>query len=153
MDWFLNLLRRRLWSRSRNIFEYFDGNRLRRIDPAAAVRSLETSDDFDWENDPGLIEFGDQKALNRTVEAVRKAFGVEPLNESSTIGLTESETIELLISFTQWLEFQKKSGSGLLILPASTASASSGSESVTSVNSGSGSILNDSNSETVLPSM
>lgn len=151
MKWLTNLLRRRSMSRNRNIFEFYDGARLRRVDPAVAVRSLETSSEFDWAEDPGLIEFGDVKALTRTVRAVQAAFGVTPYDEAKRTGLTESETVELLISFVQYLEFQKKSGSGLLILPVNTASKSSDT-STTKPNSDSGSTSNDNNSETASPS-
>lgn len=147
-----NWLRRRFWRRSRNIFEYFDGTRLRRIDPAQAVRSLDTSKEFDWEQDPGLIEFGNAAALQRTVKAVQKAFDVRPFSTSGTNGLTESETVELLMSFCNWLVYQKKSGSGLLISPTSTESKSSPNPPVTNETSDSGSTSNDSSSETASPS-
>ena len=152
MKWLTNLLRRRSMSRNRNIFEFYDGARLRRVDPAVAVRSLETSSEFDWAEDPGLIEFGDVKALTRTVRAVQAAFGVTEYDEAKRTGLTESETVELLISFVQYLEFQKKSGSGLLILPVSTASKSSADTSTTKPSLGSGSTSNDNSSETASPS-
>jgi hypothetical protein len=152
MNWLTNLLRRRILSRSRNIFQFFDGNRLRRIDPAVAIRSLDRDPNFDWENDPPLIAFGDEKALARTVAAVQRTFGVQAMNETGTLGLTETESVELLISFVSYLDEQKKNGRGLLILPASTASASSEADSTTKPNSGSGSTSNDNSSETVSPS-
>lgn len=152
MEWLLNLLRRRALSRSRSIFQFFDGSRLRRIDPAVAIRQLDRDPDFDWENDPPLIEFGDEKALARTVAAVHRVFGTRPMTEAGDTGLTETETVELLVSFVLYLDQQKKSGRGLLILPGRTASESSAASSTTKPNSDSGSTSNGSNSETVSPS-
>lgn len=125
----LNWLRRRLSDRQRQIFRYWDGQRLRSIDPVVATRALLGSADFDWSQDPLTIETGvtrdlRDQAIARTVSAVRQAFAL-PVPVDGARGLVETEVIGLLVLFADYIRQQKKNGNCLLISLLSTGSASS----------------------------
>jgi hypothetical protein len=151
----LNWLRRRVassQSTQRQIFRYWDGQRLRSIDPIVATRGLLAVEGFDWRLDPKRIDRGDEEALERTVAATREIFGVTGwIDDSSGGGLTEQETLSLLISFALYLTALKKSGSRYPILPPPTELEPLES-SVTSAESDSGSTSPDSTTEQPSPS-
>jgi len=94
---------------TRAIFRYFDGTKQRGIDPIAAFRSLVAHPDYDPESTPLLVGAGDAAAYATMLKAARQVFGVTAWSEDGG-GLTETETIELLISFGAYLNSLKKSG-------------------------------------------
>lgn len=149
---FTNWLLRRLARKQRQSFRYWDGRRLRSIDPVVAYRGLASVDDFDWDRDPVRIERGDDKALQRTIAATRSVFDVKPFSSDGD-GLTEDESLELLISFVDYMAEQKKSGNRLLILLQHTEPESSPgtSEETTSADSASSSTPNGNDSEPSMP--
>jgi hypothetical protein len=110
----LNWIRRRAWNRERAIFRYWDGARWRWIDPFLAFRRLADHPEFDWEKDPALIDFADQRTASgcadRTVRAVREVFGIPAFDGSrgTPAGLTEAELIALLVAFTAYVTDAKK---------------------------------------------
>lgn len=125
----LNWLRRRLSDRQRKIFRYWDGQRLRAVDPVVVTRELLGAADFNWSQDPLTIETGvtrelREQAISRTVSAVRQAFAL-PVPVDGTRGLVETEVIGLLVLFADYIRQQKKSGNCLLISLLSTDAASS----------------------------
>jgi hypothetical protein len=134
-----NWLLRRLAAPQRNTFAYFDGRRLRSIDPLVAYRRLTSFEGFDWDRDPERVANGNDKAMERTVEAVRSTFGVPAWTDDGESGLTEEETYMLLISFVEYMVEQKKSGSLFPILPERTEPEPSTEPSETTPNFDSGS--------------
>jgi hypothetical protein len=108
----LNLIRRWFNNRNRAIFRFWDGQRIRRIDPLLAYRRLDTHPEFDWSTHPEMIDGDDERlsseATEITARAVCEVFGVRPFDGSR--GLTEQECIGLLIQFVQYLTALKKNG-------------------------------------------
>lgn len=95
----------------REIFRYSDGTRERGIDPIKALRELLSQQDFALGTDPQLAETGDQEAYGRTVGAVRRVFAVAEWSEDDTgkeSGTTETECMQLLKSFADYLDEIKK---------------------------------------------
>jgi len=144
-----NWLLRRIAGEQRNTFRYWDGGKLRAIDPMVAYRGLSSFEGFDWDKDPIRTERGDDAALSRTVAATRTVFGIATYSESSTGGLTEDESLGLLISFVEYMIEQKKNGSRLPILPASMATEPSAekTDETTNVDSDATSTVSDSETD------
>ena len=94
--------------RQRAIFWFWDGRRERCIDPMIPFRALAQHDKFDPESTPALIDLGNLEAMGLTADAVRQAFRIEALGEAGTRGLTESECVQLLIQFLDWMSGIKK---------------------------------------------
>ena len=110
------------------IFRYFDGTRWRCADPIAVFRSLQSHPEFDLATTPKMAGVDDPKikfdAIRKCADAVRVAFGVQPLDDTGA-GLTEEECCALLVRFSQFAEGLKKSTSTQPTSPPSTASTSS----------------------------
>ncbi len=96
---------------NRAIFGFWDGSKRRFIDPMIPFRALVQHDEFDWETTPKAIDIGDLAAMGVTAKAIRDAFGIAPINESATSGLTESECVQLLFQFVDWMQGVKKKDS------------------------------------------
>lgn len=120
----VNWFRRKRGENERTIFRYSDGRSNRAIDPMTAYRLLATHPTFIWRDHPRRLE-RDQEALQITLQAVRDTFGVSPLSTDGRSGLSEEETLGLLLKFSVYLETVKKNGNHLLILPPPTARTSS----------------------------
>lgn len=109
----LNVIRRWLFNRNRAIFRYWDGRKLRRIDPMVVYRRLDSHPDFDWETTPVEVDAPSDAiagpALAATAEAVREAFEI-PVYDGKR-GLTEGELTNLLIDYVEWLNALKKNTS------------------------------------------
>ena len=103
--------------RRRDVYEYWDGETVRAIDPLSAYRALLAHPVFDWDVHPALIDNMDAEedsmrkeaiaASEVTTSAVRDVFGLKPWTDIRP-GLTEAETITVLIQFVDWLVGQKK---------------------------------------------
>ena len=112
----------------RAIFQYWDGNAARAIDPMVAYRGLVAHPKFNAETHLALADAGDLEAIAIVVEATRDTFGVKPfrnwkgdhLGEMQTEGLTETETVELLASFFAYCDSVKKNTSRSQTFPGST---------------------------------
>jgi hypothetical protein len=121
----------RNWWRERNrkIFRFWDGARVRRVDPIVVFRALRLVKDFDLENDLTGIASGDDSACARAIAATRMVFGIQPWNEED--GLTEDETLDVLASFVLWWDELKKNSSPLPISPVATVPSPASSVSST----------------------
>lgn len=104
-----NWWRGRRQQRRRAIFRYWDGRAFRTADPLAVYRLLATHPKFDWERHPREIDEGDAEATDTTLSAVREVFGVQMFDAATRRGLTEAETLNLLIEFVNYLGLLKKS--------------------------------------------
>jgi hypothetical protein len=85
----------------REIFEYWDGSRVRLGDPLAIHRSLMTmpESEFDIKIDPDMTKLPNVKGLEatgRVVAAVRRAFKIPDLEHG---GLTDGECMRLFCAF------------------------------------------------------
>lgn len=118
--------------RQRAIFRYWDGERERGIDPASVWRALVTHPKFNWETHPALIDDQNpavgREALEITLNAIREVFDVGIWTEDAqghARGLTEWETINILVEFNQYLDSLKKSTNPTPTSPPPTAPPSS----------------------------
>lgn len=96
---------------SRRIYRYFDGRRWRCIDPMLAARNLHSHPEYRPDVHPKLADAGDADALEVMLGAVRDVFGIPPFDGRTCRGLTEAETLGLLVDFTDWLATVKKNTS------------------------------------------
>lgn len=103
----LNWLRRIIRNRRRAIFVYWDGLRIRRIDPIAAFRALKTHPTFDPDTHLALADLGDLDAIKVTLEATRDVFGITAFTDK-TGGLIDDETLALIGDFFEYLASLKK---------------------------------------------
>lgn len=105
-SWFLNLLRRWIIERRRAIFRYWDGRRLRKIDPMEVLRALRADKNYDQAAHLPLVDAGDEDAIRITANAVRSAFGAPAFADG---GLSELELCGVLVDFLTFLATLKKS--------------------------------------------
>lgn len=99
----------RSWFRAqmpRDIFEFWDGTRYRRVDPLVVCRSIDNHKEFNAEQHSKLVDMGDDEGIAITAKAVRDAFGVEALSTGG--GMTETECCDLLKDFWNWCGEVKK---------------------------------------------
>lgn len=94
----------------RDIFQFHDGGRTRRVDPLAILRALNASPTFGdnialIERAEGVDQFV-ETASTEALDTVRAAFGVRPVDEAG--GLTEFETLDLFRSFCEYVAALKK---------------------------------------------
>lgn len=117
----LNWLRRILINRQRAVFRFWDGAKMRRIDPMVVYYALCEHPEFDWEKTPLLIDVDDTQimlpAMQMTAAAVRSSFLVGSLEQG---GLTDGECVQLLTAFNRYMLALKKSASPLATSPEST---------------------------------
>ena len=128
----LNMLRRIFLNRHRLLFRFWDGRRIRRVDPVVVMRELMNSEHFSLEDDLKLLEVPDTRlVLRKTGEislGVREAFDLLDLEDG---GLTERECVGLCRLFLQYLGHVKKNGGSTQIAspptePLTTEPASAG---------------------------
>jgi hypothetical protein len=116
--------RRRNAQKNRAIFQYWDGRKTRHADPMQIYRELACHPTFIWSQHPQQVE-RDYDALRITLAALREVFHVFPLSKDGKSGLSDGETLGLLIQFAEFIDLAKKNTSNLLILPPPTVRASS----------------------------
>lgn len=118
-----NFLRRRMESRRRAVFSFWDGHCVRRCDPMVVIRSLKSHPTFDWSTTPKLLTSSNEElaleAMSLTVDAVRTAFAIAPPNADG-VGLTELECVDLLSAFVGYLGTVKKKANTTQTWPTST---------------------------------
>jgi hypothetical protein len=95
-------------NRGRAIFRFWDGRRMRAVDPQVAWLALKEHPEFNIEQDPEFHDAGHRDATERVLAATRVAFGVDVFDGETMTGLTEDETLELYWQFGQWVQFVKK---------------------------------------------
>ena len=130
-----NWIRRRRHKRRRELFKYFDGKRQRSIDPMRAYRALMGDPEFDWETHPVEMDNLDSEdefarkmasdASDATLKAIRDVFDVREWDDRTETGLTEADTVAILIDFVAYLDAVKKNISGSLTSPQPTESQQS----------------------------
>ena len=113
-NWFL----RWLFNRNRDIFKYFNCQRVVKADPLVLWRALQQNEDYRQEDfkllkAPALRN----EIIGKLAGIVRQVFGVQ-LPEDG--GLTELECLELLQSFILYAGLQKKSTEPMPTLPETT---------------------------------
>jgi hypothetical protein len=96
------------------------------MDPLEIARRLFNDPNFDWDETPKMLESGVATIQLETFgvigKAVRSAFIIPAVERG---GLTDTECLEMLANFRDFMGDVKKNGSLFPILPESTDSASS----------------------------
>lgn len=131
-QWFSNLLlRRRVAGRRSNlIFRFFDGRSMRGVDPCQTFRRLTApqANGWDWAKTPKAIDPPEDEegqpvemtpallarqaaAIEQTLTVIRDVFGVHPYDHTTQTGMTDAETLGLLVQFGNYLATVKKNGS------------------------------------------
>lgn len=118
------LLRRRFRveqeSRHRLLFRFWDGRRIRGVDPIAIIQTIDNHPQYRWDLHPGRVARGESAAIRETVDAVSQAFGTTMFTEVGKPGLTTDEHLQLLATFLRWVDLQKKSTDNMRTLLQST---------------------------------
>jgi broad specificity phosphatase PhoE len=104
---------------NRNIYRFWDGTRERGIDPVRALREMYADKEFVPEKHYDAAVEGDLEATAVTLRMVHRVFGLQPYREtdSSEVGLTDQESLEVLFGLAEYLETLKKNGNGQQTLP------------------------------------
>jgi len=113
--------------RHRLLFRYHDGSQWQAIDPLVAVIGLSEHPQYRGDLHPRLVEQGDQEAIQITLRAVKDVFRVQDYDRTTRLGLTLGEQLQLLYTFSRYLELLKKSTDLSPIPPSSMVSTSTGS--------------------------
>jgi len=113
--------------RHRLLFRYHDGSQWQAIDPLLAVIGLGEHPQYRGDLHPRLVEQGDQEAIQITLRAVKDVFRVQDYDRTTRLGLTLGEQLQLLYTFSRYLELLKKSTDLSPIPPSSMVSTSTGS--------------------------
>lgn len=100
-----NAFERWVIDRRRAIFRFWDGRRVRGVDPIAVVRALRADDEYDEETHLKLADAGHDDAIRITAAAVRRAFGMAGFAGG---GLTDLECLAVLLQFLNYLTDLKK---------------------------------------------
>lgn len=144
-EWFKRKFQKKVGgfsARERAIFGYFDGSVQRWIDPFEVQRSLEKHGGKNWmELFTGLnlgggigldklspqiresVSASYQNSITKLSDLVRLAFHVSPLKslDGKPIGLVDSECIDLLFRFINWLSDLEEEFRPLLLPPMESA--------------------------------
>lgn len=106
-----NWLRRWLFNRRRNIFPFWNGRKLVKIDPLVARRVFLSSDDIEFPGD--IVDLstvtggrGQDELFAKVMPVAHLAFETHPYNGTS--GLTELEMQQLMQRFFLYLGALKK---------------------------------------------
>lgn len=121
---FKNWLFGRVLNRHRLIFSFWDGKQFTSADPFVLLRKLTNTDKFDMTADLKSLQIPDPKIISEKIgfiaEGVREIFSLRPFEDG---GLSELECVQLLLTFSDFLDRVKKNG-GLsqVLLPATETS-------------------------------
>lgn len=106
-DWFF----RRVLNQHRLLFRYWDGRRFVSADPFVLLRKLVNTNKFDPDADLKKLKYPDPKIVTEKIgfvaEGVREIFELRSFEAG---GLTELECVQLLMTFSEYLETVKKNG-------------------------------------------
>lgn len=111
--WLRNRRLRRENERRRLLFSYFDGERLRQIDPMKAWREIVRDPKFHLETMSALADQGVTEEAEILAGCICRVFDVKPFNDATGKGLTEAQLQNILADFEGWLDrVQKKTPFG-----------------------------------------
>lgn len=111
----------RALNRHRLLFSFWDGSRFVSSDPFVLFRRMINTQDFDLEADLKMLQVPDPKLVTQKIgyiaEGVRKIFDLKPFESG---GLSELECVQLLLTFSDFLDRVKKNGASSLISSPAT---------------------------------
>ena len=137
--WLINWWKNRAREKSRAIFRYWDGKKERAIDPMLAWQGLISDVEFNLDTHPAQIDRGEIEAIQVGSRTVQRVFAVKPVDEG---GLTQLESLDLLVDYFDYLDTLKKNINPMPTLPQPTALPSSVT-STTNAGSASGEMPNE----------
>jgi len=120
----------RALNRHRLLFRYWDGSRHVSADPFVLLRRMLNTTKFDADADVKALALPDPaivaKKIGFIAEGIREIFDLKPFEKG---GLSELECVNLLMTFSDFLNSVKKNGASSLIsspftVPAKTDPAS-----------------------------
>lgn len=121
----LNWWRLRRQARRRQIFRFWDGERIRGIDPLAVIRGLAEHPTFDASVHPVEARCHDYSIANRAykiiADAVSDVFGVQSYDGATGKGLLEAERATLYAEFQEYISALKKNGEPNQTISGATA--------------------------------
>lgn len=119
-----NYFLKRKCARARGLFEYFDGQTMRRVDPLQVHIELQMHESF-TEDDLQLLSEGNAEATNTCIRTVCDVFGVKQWSPEKGTGLTGMECLAILEGYMTYCEGVKKNSVLGLTSPPPTAQESS----------------------------
>lgn len=120
--WLRNRRARLQSERSRLIFEFSDGTKLRRADPMRVWREIQNDPEFNVQTMSALVDAQAEPETSLCLKCLCRVFGVERFDERTGRGLTDGQLLNLLVDFEDYLDtLQKKTRRGP-ILPSPTES-------------------------------
>lgn len=102
--WIADVYRRWRRNRARNVFRFFDGQRMRAVDPFTVYLALDRHPTFEWGHIVDATN-GDAEATEKVVGAVREVFGIPSSQENC---LTAREVCQVMDDYAEWIEASKK---------------------------------------------
>lgn len=108
IDWF----RAKHHDGQRELYEFFDGRRMRRADPWKIHRALIGAPGFSLEQQLQAAVRGDEPELTKAIEAICAAFDVKELDDAGG-GLSTVELFALLDHYLRWSDDIQKKTLGL----------------------------------------
>jgi len=130
-QWLANRAVRKRARHLRNVFSYWNGERIVRADPIELWHKLESHPTYVADKHAALADEGDPESVKITCDAVQYVFGAKPYTERDDSGLMISEQLALLTEYYLYLDAQKKSYDRWLTSVSSTDSTSSDSSEKT----------------------
>lgn len=103
-----NWLRQRRAQRERLLYEVFDGERFKKLDPWAVHRALMGAPDFSLQEQLPAALQQEPDALNRARKAICDAFQVEPFDAKTGGGLLDVELFKMLSDFLTYCDALEK---------------------------------------------
>lgn len=100
-------IRNRRWNKRRLLFRFYDGSKIRSIDPVVAGIALHAHDTFVYRHLHEAAN-GDAESQLIVAQTASDVFGVAAVDNDGSHGLTISERVELMMAFDLWLMALKK---------------------------------------------
>jgi len=100
--------------KERMIFRYHNGTKQIAADPLVIQRKLLSQKDVDLDSEFRLAVSDTKEslaAISRVVDVIRFSFGVKPLDPETEEGLTDTECLQLMASYAEFLNELKKKAS------------------------------------------
>ena len=123
--WLRNRRARRANERARLLFQFFDGSKLRRVDPMRVWREICADKEFNLQTMCELVDKQEEPETTYCLNCLCRVFAVERYDDATGTGLTDGQLLNLLVDFEDYLDrLQKKTRPGQ-ILPSPTGSVQS----------------------------
>tara|TARA_Y100000310_G_scaffold199050_1_gene199031 strand:- start:3008 stop:3460 length:453 start_codon:yes stop_codon:yes gene_type:complete len=128
MIWrWLKAWKRRRRLNQRELLRFHDGEKIRRVDPFAVWRVIDSHPDWDPEIQGPKVDAWQEPETSVVVGIFSKAFGVKQFDPETNTGLSDREIIGIWLLLNEFISAVKKNSSRGQASPQPTDSASSSS--------------------------